>query len=201
VIEMGRAAEARAAAAAAAAAAGGGGSGSGSGSGADAAAASSGSSGQAVSSALNPVEWYALGGPENADVVDDERDLELLDEGDLTLLGERGMNLSGGQRQRIAIARAVYARANIAFLDSPLSAVDAYTSQHIFRHCIQGIMLHGDADARATVVLVTHQIEHRQHAGLELQLVLRQRFFTGLYLGVGQLFNLFEHPLAAHTGR
>jgi ATP-binding cassette subfamily C (CFTR/MRP) protein 1 len=54
-----------------------------------------------------------------------ERDLELFDNGDLTEIGERGMNISGGQRQRIAIARAVYARADVVILDSPLSAVDA----------------------------------------------------------------------------
>ncbi len=89
-----------------------------------------------------------------------ERDIELLDEGDLTLLGERGSNLSGGQRQRIAIARAVYARAHTAFLDSPLSAVDAYTSQHLFRHALRGIL----GAEGATVVLVTHQVELLPHA-------------------------------------
>ena len=84
-----------------------------------------------------------------------ETDCGLLEEGDLTEIGERGMNLSGGQRQRIAMARAVYARADIVLLDSPLSAVDSYTSQHIFRHAIAG-MLRAEG---ATVVLVTHQLE------------------------------------------
>jgi ABC-type taurine transport system ATPase subunit len=31
---------------------------------------------------------------------------------------------------------AAYSRAQLVLLDSPLSAVDAYTSQHIFRHCL-----------------------------------------------------------------
>ena len=84
-----------------------------------------------------------------------ETDCGLLEDGDLTEIGERGMNLSGGQRQRIAIARAVYARADIVLLDSPLSAVDSFTSQHIFRHAIQG-MLRAEG---ATVLLVTHQLE------------------------------------------
>ena len=89
-----------------------------------------------------------------------ERDIELLDDGDLTQLGERGMNLSGGQRQRVAIARAVYSRAHVAFLDAPLSAVDAYTSQHLFRHALRGIL----GAEGTTVVLVTHQVELLPHA-------------------------------------
>ena len=83
-----------------------------------------------------------------------ERDMTLLADGDLTEIGERGMNLSGGQRQRIAIARAVYARSDIVLLDSPLSAVDAYTSQHIFRHAVSGML----KSEGATVLLVTHQV-------------------------------------------
>lgn len=84
-----------------------------------------------------------------------ERDLGLLEYSDLTEIGERGMNLSGGQRQRIATARAVYAGADVVLLDAPLSAVDAYTSQHMFKHAILGL-LKGEG---ATVVLVTHQVE------------------------------------------
>ena len=79
----------------------------------------------------------------------------LMADGDLTEIGERGMNLSGGQRQRIAVARAVYARSDIVLLDSPLSAVDAYTSQHIFRHAILGLL----RAEGSTVLLVTHAVE------------------------------------------
>ena len=83
-----------------------------------------------------------------------ERDLTLLEDGDLTEIGERGMNLSGGQRQRIACARAVYSKADIVLLDAPLSAVDAYTSQHMFKHAIGLLRAEG-----STVILVTHQVE------------------------------------------
>ena len=49
------------------------------------------------------------------------------------------------------------------------------------------------------VRLVPHDIQHRQHARLELVLVLRQSLLAGLDLGVGQLLNFFEHPLTADT--
>lgn len=54
------------------------------------------------------------------------------DEIDLTVsitqteIGEKGVSVSGGQKARIALARAVYARADIYLLDDPLSAVDAH---------------------------------------------------------------------------
>jgi ATP-binding cassette subfamily C (CFTR/MRP) protein 1 len=84
-----------------------------------------------------------------------EPDLKMMPEGDQTWIGERGGNLSGGQKQRIALARAAYSGANLYVLDSPLSAVDMYSCQHIFKYCIQEIMIGGGG----TVVLATHQTE------------------------------------------
>ena len=48
---------------------------------------------------------------------------------------------------------------------------------------------------------VAHAVQHRQHAGLELQLVLTQRLLAGLDLGIGQLLDLFQHLLRANVGR
>lgn len=76
-------------------------------------------------------------------------------DGDQTWIGERGGNLSGGQKQRIALARAAYSQADLYVLDSPLSAVDMYTCQHIFKYCIEDMMIGGGG----TVVLATHQTE------------------------------------------
>ena len=66
-------------------------------------------------------------------LVDDFRQLP---DGDSTEVGERGISLSGGQKARVALARAVYARADIYLLDDVLSAVD----QHVGRHLINNVL-------------------------------------------------------------
>eukprot|EP00455_Lapot_gusevi_P029940 TRINITY_DN320_c0_g1_i19.p1 TRINITY_DN320_c0_g1~~TRINITY_DN320_c0_g1_i19.p1 ORF type:complete len:1436 (+),score=492.77 TRINITY_DN320_c0_g1_i19:117-4424(+) len=81
-----------------------------------------------------------------------ERDLSIMPQGDMTPVAERGTNLSGGQRQRISIARAAYAESDVYLMDSPLSAVDWHTANHIMYHCIK-TLLRGK-----TVVMVTHQL-------------------------------------------
>ncbi|KAF6030485.1 ABCC1 [Bugula neritina] len=86
-------------------------------------------------------------------------DFSMLPAGDLTEIGEKGINLSGGQKQRVSLARAVYSRADIYYLDDPLSAVDAHVGKHIFDHvigssgCLKG----------KTRVLVTHGISYLLH--------------------------------------
>ncbi|XP_060696408.1 multidrug resistance-associated protein 1 isoform X2 [Hemiscyllium ocellatum] len=81
-------------------------------------------------------------------------DLETLPAGDETEIGEKGVNLSGGQKQRVSLARAVYSKNSVYFLDDPLSAVDAHVGRHIFDKVIgpRGL-LHGK-----TRVLVTHSV-------------------------------------------
>ncbi|PHH83725.1 hypothetical protein CDD82_3799 [Ophiocordyceps australis] len=58
-------------------------------------------------------------------------DFSQLPDGDETVVGERGISLSGGQKARVALARAVYARADIYLLDDVLSAVDSHVGRHI----------------------------------------------------------------------
>ncbi|XP_055543163.1 multidrug resistance-associated protein 1-like [Wyeomyia smithii] len=81
-------------------------------------------------------------------------DLAMLPGGDSTEIGEKGINLSGGQKQRIALARAVYADAEIYLFDDPLSAVDAHVGKHIFEKVIgpQGMLV------GRSRLLVTHGI-------------------------------------------
>ncbi|KAJ2244510.1 ATP-binding cassette glutathione S-conjugate transporter ycf1, partial [Coemansia sp. RSA 455] len=71
-------------------------------------------------------------------------DLEMWPKSDMTVIGENGMNISGGQRARLALARTVYSKADIYFLDDPLSAVDAIVKRHILDNIILSTGLLGD---------------------------------------------------------
>ncbi|KAF9447357.1 multidrug resistance-associated ABC transporter [Macrolepiota fuliginosa MF-IS2] len=82
-----------------------------------------------------------------------EHDLEVLPNGEETEIGEKGINLSGGQKARVSLARAAYADADIALLDDPLSAVDAYVGRAILENCLTSGPL-----ARKTRILVTHAL-------------------------------------------
>ncbi|XP_059177499.1 multidrug resistance-associated protein 1-like [Physella acuta] len=84
-----------------------------------------------------------------------EDDLKVLPSGDLTEIGEKGINLSGGQKQRVSLARAIYQKSEIYFLDDPLSAVDSHVGRHIFDHVIGRNGLLKDK----TRIFVTHGIQ------------------------------------------
>ncbi|KAL0565394.1 hypothetical protein V5O48_016631 [Marasmius crinis-equi] len=81
-------------------------------------------------------------------------DMEILEDGDESEIGERGVNLSGGQKARVSLARAVYSRASILFLDDVLSAVDAHTAHHLYYECLKG-----DLMKDRTVILVSHHVQ------------------------------------------
>mmetsp|Transcript_20847 Transcript_20847/g.62201 ORF Transcript_20847/g.62201 Transcript_20847/m.62201 type:complete len:930 (-) Transcript_20847:24-2813(-) len=74
--------------------------------------------------------------------------------GDATEVGERGVTLSGGQQARVALARALYADADVYLLDDPLSAVDAHVGEHLLRRAVREELV---AKGK-TVVLATHQV-------------------------------------------
>ncbi|KAI9812228.1 MAG: hypothetical protein M1826_002937 [Phylliscum demangeonii] len=81
-------------------------------------------------------------------------DFQSLPDGDQTEVGERGISLSGGQKARLALARAVYARADVYLLDDVLSAVD----QHVGRHLIENVLgPHGLLKGK-TRILATNSI-------------------------------------------
>jgi ATP-binding cassette, subfamily C (CFTR/MRP), member 1 len=81
-------------------------------------------------------------------------DFTQLPDGDETVVGERGISLSGGQKARVALARAVYARADVYLLDDVLSAVDS----HVGRHIIENVLGPKGLLASKTRILATNSI-------------------------------------------
>ncbi|EHA54855.1 multidrug resistance-associated protein 1 [Pyricularia oryzae 70-15] len=81
-------------------------------------------------------------------------DFSVLPDGDETVVGERGISLSGGQKARVALARAVYARADVYLLDDCLSAVDS----HVGRHIIDNVLGPNGLLKTKTRILATNSI-------------------------------------------
>jgi ATP-binding cassette subfamily C (CFTR/MRP) protein 1 len=96
------------------------------------------------------------------------QDLRIMPEGDETVVGSRGITLSGGQKQRLALARALYAKEEIVFLDDIFSGLDADTEEHIFGKLFTGNGLF--RQLRTTVVLVTHAVHRLPYADYVLAL-------------------------------
>ncbi|KAJ6465983.1 P-loop containing nucleoside triphosphate hydrolase protein [Mycena vulgaris] len=93
------------------------------------------------------------------------QDIEALPRRDMVKLGDKGTfeshthgaTLSGGQRQRLAIARAVYARADLVLLDDVFSALDGETEAHVFTSLFgPDGMLKGKASSHGRVQAAAH---------------------------------------------
>ena len=61
-----------------------------------------------------------------------DQDFALFSKGAETVIGEKGVGLSGGQRARVALARAVYADADIVILDDVFAALDRKVGERVF---------------------------------------------------------------------
>lgn len=81
-------------------------------------------------------------------------DIKVFPERDETMVGSKGITLSGGQKHRLALARAVYAKKEIAIFDDVFSGLDHTTAQHVFSHVFgpEGLLRRHST----TIVLATH---------------------------------------------
>ncbi|KAH9852113.1 metal resistance protein YCF1 [Lenzites betulinus] len=111
-------------------------------------------------------------------------DLALLQNGDMTEVGEKGITLSGGQRARVALARAVYARADIVILDDVLAALDSHVAKHVFDNVIgpNGLL------ATKARIVVTNSIHFLKHF---TQIMYMRR---GVILEAGTYTELISNP-------
>ena len=83
-----------------------------------------------------------------AEAADIHADVEKMPMGYSTFVGALGSALSGGQKQRVLLARALYRRPSVLFLDETLDQVDSSQEAHI-RSKVREIV--------PTVVMVSHR--------------------------------------------
>lgn len=84
-----------------------------------------------------------------------EDDIASMPMGYYTLVGDMGDALSGGQKQRLLLARALYRRPKILFLDEATSHLDAYQEKHLVREITA---------LNITRVVIAHRHETLRHA-------------------------------------
>ncbi|PFH45503.1 hypothetical protein AMATHDRAFT_82867 [Amanita thiersii Skay4041] len=129
------------------------------------------------------------------------QDLSVLPNGDLTEVGERGITLSGGQRARIALARAVYARADLVLLDDCLAAVDSHVARHVFDNVIgpRGLL---SSKARILVTnSVTFASQFDQLAYLRRGIILENGSYDNLMNNTsGEVYRLIRGHGVNHSG-
>lgn len=82
-----------------------------------------------------------------------------MSEGYNTVVGETGINLSGGQKQLLGLARALYKKPQLLFLDEATSFLDNETQDYVFSLLKQLII-----ERQLTVVYVTHDAKLLKYA-------------------------------------
>lgn len=112
------------------------------------------------------------------------RDMERLPEGDMTVVGEMGVSLSGGQKQRISLARAIYGRSPLLFLDDCFSALDADVGKQVFEMVVN----QARRNKEGTVVLVTHSM------------VLASQADHVVYMDKGRIVEQGEYAVLSRRG-
>lgn len=74
-----------------------------------------------------------------------------------TRIGATGIELSGGQKQRLMIARAIYKKPDILFLDEATSSLDANNERNIIQNLLT-------QNSDKTIIIAAHRLSTVQHA-------------------------------------
>ena len=105
--------------------------------------------------------------------------------------GRYPRELSGGQKQRVALARAIARQPKLLLLDEPFSAVDRSTRKRLY---VELRRLHDQL--KATVVLVTHDLDEAAQLASHLVLVRR-----GRCLQAGATAHVLTRPCCEEAAR
>jgi len=87
-----------------------------------------------------------------AEIADLNKKISSLKEGFNTEVGTDGLTFSGGERQRIAIARAIYKKSEIFFMDEFTSALDTKTEDKIINNFHNYL-------PKSTLIMIAHRKE------------------------------------------
>lgn len=124
-------------------------------------------------------------------------DLQRLSDGDMTVVGEMGVSLSGGQKQRISIARALYGKSELLFLDDCFSALDAHVGAKVFDMVVSRARNEG-----TTILLVTHSMVFARQADhvvyVDKGSIVEQGSYNSLITNSGS-FSRFVGSSLAHA--
>jgi len=133
-------------------------------------------------------EWYAT--VVSACALD--RDVASFQNGHDTMIGDAGITLSGGQKHRVALARAVYADADVYLIDDVLGAVDAVVAAHLWDSCIVRLL-----QARGkTVLLATHAVHFAARREVSQVVVLNS---AGRIAASGPFAVVSRDPIASRV--
>jgi ATP-binding cassette subfamily B protein RaxB len=123
---------------------------------------------------------------DRAAILDDIRQMPM---GFETLVGDMGSTLSGGQKQRVILARALYRRPTVLFLDEATSHLDEAT-EDVVAEALRGL--------RITRVIVAHRPATIAHAD---RLIKLESFEPSRLSSVGSRAGETTQPSAARTIR